>query len=148
MSLTRAIDILLVEDNPGDIDLTREAFEDANIPTNLFVVEDGEDAISFLKLEGKHAGKPRPDVILLDLNLPKKGGHEVLNFIKNHDILRCIPVVILTSSQAESDILKSYNLYANSFVTKPIDSVKFVTVMKTFEDFWLKIAALPKNTQS
>lgn len=144
MNLGKAIDILLVEDNPGDADLTREAFEDAKIANNLFVIEDGEDALAFLKKEGRHKTAPMPDVILLDLNLPKISGHEVLDFIKGDKELRRIPVIILTSSEADADILKSYNLHANSFVTKPVDLEKFLDVVKTVEDFWLRVVKLPR----
>ncbi len=142
----KPIDILLAEDNPGDVDLTREAFEEAKVANTLFVVEDGEDAMVFLKKEGVHKEKPTPDVILLDLNLPKRSGHDVLKFIKNDDKLKRIPVIILTSSEADEDILKSYNLHANSFITKPVDLKKFLEVVKTVEDFWLRIVKLPKNS--
>lgn len=145
MNLGKTIDILLVEDNPGDADLTREAFEDAKIANNLFVAEDGEEAIFFLKRVEGFKDAPIPDVILLDLNLPKKSGHEVLDFIKNDDDLRRIPVIILTSSEADIDILKSYNLHANSFITKPVDLEKFLDVVKTVEDFWLRVVKLPKQ---
>ena len=144
MNLGKAIDILLVEDNPGDADLTREAFEDAKIANNLFVAEDGEEALYFLKKTEGFKDVPTPDVILLDLNLPKVSGHEVLNFIKNNDSLRRIPVIILTSSETDIDILKSYNLHANSFITKPVDLEKFLDVVKTVEDFWLRVVKLPK----
>lgn len=145
MNLGKTIDILLVEDNPGDADLTREAFEEAKIANNLFVAEDGEEAIFFLKRVEGFKDAPIPDVILLDLNLPKKSGHEVLDFIKNDDDLRRIPVIILTSSEADIDILKSYNLHANSFITKPVDLEKFLDVVKTVEDFWLRVVKLPKQ---
>lgn len=146
MSNAKPIDILLVEDNPGDVDLMSEAFEDAHVANNLFVVEDGEEAISFLTRTGAYTEKPRPDIILLDLNLPKKNGHEVLAFIKTHDDLRRIPVIVLTSSEADKDIIKSYNLHANSFITKPVDLDKFLEVIKTLEDFWLRIVKLPNRT--
>lgn len=145
MKYGKPIDILLAEDNPGDVDLTKEAFEEAKVANNLYVVEDGEDAIAFLNKEKQHKDKPTPDVILLDLNLPKKSGHEVLGYIKDHQDLKRIPVIILTSSQADTDVLKSYNLHANSFVTKPVDLEKFLDVVRTVEDFWLRIVKLPKN---
>lgn len=145
MKYGKPIDILLAEDNPGDVDLTKEAFEEAKVANNLYVVEDGEDAIAFLNKEKQHKDKPTPDVILLDLNLPKKSGHEVLGYIKDHQDLKRIPVIILTSSQADTDVLKSYDLHANSFVTKPVDLEKFLDVVRTVEDFWLRKVKLPKN---
>jgi CheY-like chemotaxis protein len=137
------IDILLVEDSPADVDLTREALEDAKVHNNLFVVSDGVEALSFLRQEGPFADSPRPDLILLDLNLPKKDGREVLAEIKEDPALRRIPVVILTTSSAEQDILRSYDLHANCYVTKPVDLEQFVTVVRSIEDFWFSIVKLP-----
>ena len=141
----RPIEILLVEDNPGDADLAREALENGKLLNNLYVVEDGEKAMAFLKNEGQYAALPRPDLVLLDLNLPRKDGREVLAEIKADDDLKRIPVVILTTSAAEEDILRSYNLHANCYVTKPIDLNQFLKVVKSIEDFWLSIVALPPN---
>jgi chemotaxis family two-component system response regulator Rcp1 len=139
------IEILLVEDSPADVDLTREALDDAKLHNNLHVVTDGVEALEFLRREGSYADAPRPDLVLLDLNLPKKDGREVLAEIKADPILRRIPVVILTTSQAEQDILKSYDLHANCYVTKPVDLDQFVTVVRSIENFWLVIAKLPKE---
>jgi CheY-like chemotaxis protein len=139
----RAIEILIVEDNPGDVRLTMEALKDSKVRNNLSVVGDGEEGLAFLRREGKYAHAPRPDLILLDLNLPKKDGREVLAEIKADEQLRRIPVVILTTSQAEEDVLKAYNLYANCYVTKPVDLDQFIKVVKSIEDFWLTIVKLP-----
>jgi two-component system, chemotaxis family, response regulator Rcp1 len=141
--LVKAIDILLVEDNPGDADLAREALENSKLHNRLNVVDDGEKAILYLNQQGIYAGMPRPDLILLDLNLPRKDGREVLADIKADDSLKLIPVVILTTSQAEEDVLKTYNLHANCYVTKPIDLNQFLHVIKTIENFWLSIVVLP-----
>jgi chemotaxis family two-component system response regulator Rcp1 len=143
--LVRPIEILLVEDNPGDVDLTREAMENSKIRVALHVVSDGVEAMAFLKRSGKYASAPRPDIVLLDLNLPKKSGREVLAEIKEDPDLKRIPVVILTISKDEEDILKSYNLHANCYITKPIDLNQFVKVVKSIEDFWLTIVKLPPN---
>ena len=140
---SRPVEILLVEDNPGDVRLTQEAFKDAKVLNHLSVVRDGVEALAFLRREGNQTEAPRPDLILLDLNLPKKDGHEVLREIKADEQLRRIPVVILTTSSAQQDILKSYDLHANSYITKPVDLDQFVTVVKTIEDFWLTIVKLP-----
>ncbi len=137
------IEILLVEDNPGDVRLTREALRDGKIVNNLHVAEDGVDALAFLRREGKYRDAVRPELILLDLNLPKKDGREVLAEIKADEALKRIPVVILTSSEAEQDIVKSYNLHANCYVTKPVDLDQFITVVKSIEHFWLKVVRLP-----
>lgn len=139
----KPITILIVEDNPGDVRLTIEALKDSKVRNNLSVVGDGEEALAFLRREGKYAHAPRPDLILLDLNLPKKDGREVLAEIKTDEQLRRIPVVILTTSQAEEDVLKAYNLYANCYVTKPVDLDQFIKVVKSIEDFWLTIVKLP-----
>lgn len=139
----RPIEILLVEDNPGDVRLTVEALRDSKVQNKLYVAEDGMEATAFLRREGKYADAPRPDLILLDLNLPKKDGPEVLAEIKEDPALKHIPVVILTSSKAEEDIIKTYNLHANCYVTKPIDLEQFITVVKSVRDFWLTIVKLP-----
>jgi CheY-like chemotaxis protein len=136
------IEILLVEDNPGDARLTREALRDAKVRNNLHVVPDGVEALAFLHRQGKHAGVPKPDLILLDLNLPKKDGREVLEEIKQNDDFRHIPIVILTTSQAEKDIIESYRLRANAFVTKPVDLEQFLKVVRSIEHFWLEIVKL------
>jgi two-component system response regulator len=139
----KPIEVLLAEDNPGDVRLTREALKDGKVWSNLNVVEDGEAALAFLRQEGAYANAPRPDLILLDLNMPKKDGREVLSIIKADENLKQIPVVILTTSDSEEDILKSYNLNANCYVTKPVDFEKFIMVVKAIEDFWLTIVKLP-----
>ncbi|MPM97728.1 Response regulator rcp1 [bioreactor metagenome] len=141
----KPIEILLVEDSKGDVGLIEEVFEDAKIRNNLRVVEDGEEAILYLRGEGQFSGVLRPDIILLDLNLPKKDGREVLEEIKNDDDLKNIPVVVLTTSKAEADILKSYNLHANAYVTKPVDFDQFIKVIKSIEDFWLEVVRLPSK---
>jgi len=141
----KPIEILLVEDNPGDVDLAREALETGKVHNTLSVVGDGEAAMAFLRRQGKYAGAPRPDLVLLDLNLPKKDGREVLNEIKSDEDLKRIPVVILTTSRAEEDILKTYNLHANCFITKPIELNDFIKVVQAIEDFWLTIVKLPPN---
>ncbi len=143
--LVKPIDILLVEDNPGDADLAREALYDKKINNRLYVVGDGEAAMDFLNKKNDFADAPRPDLILLDLNLPRKDGREVLADIKAHKSLKRIPVVILTTSNDEEDILKSYNLHANCYITKPIDLSQFVKVVRSIEDFWFSIVALPPN---
>jgi two-component system, chemotaxis family, response regulator Rcp1 len=137
------IDILLVEDNPGDERLTREALKEGKVYSNLHWVKDGVEAMQFLRREGKYGGAPRPEIILLDLNLPRKDGREVLQEIKADDELRRIPVVILTTSKAEEDVLRTYNLHANCYVTKPVDLEKFIVVVKSIDDFWLTVVTLP-----
>jgi len=141
----KLIDILLVEDNAGDARLAKEALKDSKMKNELFIVDDGEKALSFLKKQGKYKDVPRPDLILLDLNLPKKDGREVLAEIKEDKYLKRIPVVILTISKAEEDIIKSYNLHANCYITKPIDLDQFMKVVKSIDDFWLSIVKLPPN---
>lgn len=141
----KLIEILIVEDNPGDVELAREALDTNKIRNNLHVAEDGEEALKFLRKEGEYNDVPRPDLILLDLNLPKKDGREVLKEIKDDSSLRLIPVVILTSSNAEEDILRSYNLHANCYVTKPLDFNQFLKVVEAIKDFWLGIVVLPKD---
>jgi CheY-like chemotaxis protein len=142
----KTIHILMVEDNPGDVRLTMEALNGAKIRNNIDVVQDGVEAISFLRREGKYTNSILPDLILLDLNLPKKDGREVLAEIKADEHLRRIPVVILTSSQAEQDILKAYDLHANAYVTKPVDLEQFITVIRSIEDFWLEIVKFPNQS--
>jgi CheY-like chemotaxis protein len=139
-----AIEILLVEDNPGDVRLIQEALKDGKVSNNPSVVGDGEAALDFLYRRGGYAQAPRPDLILLDLNLPKKDGREVLATLKGDPHLRRIPVVILTTSRAEEDILRAYNLAANCFVTKPVEFDEFMKAVRMIEDFWLTIVALPR----
>jgi len=141
----RPVEILLVEDNPGDVRLTEEALKEGKLMNRLSVVGDGVEALAFLRRKGKYANASRPDLILLDLNLPKKDGREVLAEIKADDDLKRIPVVILTISKAEEDILKTYNLHCNCYITKPVDLSQFLTVVKAVEDFWLTIVKLPPN---
>jgi two-component system, chemotaxis family, response regulator Rcp1 len=138
-----AFEILLVEDNPGDVRLTQEALKDAKVWTNLNVVDDGAAALDFLHRRGQYADAVRPDLVLLDLNLPKKDGREVLAAIKSDRALKSIPVVILTTSQAEEDVVKAYNLNANCFITKPVDFEQFIRIVRAIEDFWLTIVTLP-----
>jgi chemotaxis family two-component system response regulator Rcp1 len=137
------IEILLVEDSPGDVRLTREALREAKVRNTLHVASDGIEATSFLWRQGKNADAPRPDLILLDLNLPRKSGREVLEEIKSDPSLKSIPVVILTTSSAEEDILRSYQLHANCYITKPVDLDQFMRVVKTIDNFWLAIVKLP-----
>ena len=141
----QAIEILLVEDNPGDVELTREALDDAKVANRLHVVDDGADAVEFLFRRGKFANAPRPDIILLDLNLPKKDGRQVLSEIKANSDLAQIPVVVLTTSQAEEDILRAYQLHANCYITKPVDFNQFLRIVATIEEFWLSVVKLPKK---
>ena len=142
-SIGRPVEILLAEDNPGDARLAIEALKDAKVRNSLHWVQDGVEAMAFLRREGEYADAPRPDVILLDLNMPRKDGREVLAEIKEDEALRRIPVVILTVSKAEEDILRTYDLHANCYVTKPIDLDQFIKVVKAIEDFWLTIVRLP-----
>lgn len=139
----KTAEILLIEDNRGDIRLIKEAFKEGKLLNHMSVVEDGEAAMAFLRREGPYAGAVRPDLILLDLNLPKKDGREVLAEIKADEDLKRIPVVILTTSRAEEDILRTYNLHANCYVTKPVDLEQFLTVVRSIEDYWLAIVTLP-----
>jgi two-component system, chemotaxis family, response regulator Rcp1 len=143
-----AIEVLLVEDSPGDVRLTREAFKDAKVHINLSVASDGAEAIAFLKREGKYADVPRPDLILLDLNLPKKDGREVLAEIKESPTLLSIPVVVLTTSASEADILRSYRLHANCYITKPVGLEGFLDVVKSIDSFWLSVVKLPREGRS
>lgn len=141
----RPIEILLVEDNPGDVRLTREILQEARVHNNLSVADDGEKALEFLRRKGAYAGAPRPDLILLDLNLPKVDGREVLASIKDDPKLRAIPVVVLTTSKAEEDILKSYDLHANCYISKPVEFDGLVRVVHSIEDFWFSIVRLAKS---
>jgi CheY-like chemotaxis protein len=141
----RPIEILLVDDNPGDIRLTQEALKESKVLNNMHTVEDGMEALEFLRKEGRFKNVITPDIILLDLNLPKRNGREVLAEIKNDDFLKKIPVVILTISRAEEDILKSYALHANCYITKPVDMDQFIKIVRSIEDFWFTIVRLPPN---
>lgn len=144
-SREKPIEILIVDDNEGDLRLAKEGFKKNKIRNRIHSVEDGVEAMEFLRKEGKYTNVPRPDLILLDLNLPKKDGREVLEEIKNDETLKSIPVVILTISKAEEDILKTYNLHANCFITKPIDYKQFIKVVNSIENFWLAIVKLPSK---
>jgi len=139
----RPIHILMVEDNPDDIELTVEALKDARVGNFLSVVQDGEEALSYLRRQGKYRQAARPDLILLDLNMPRKNGRDVLREVKNDPELKRIPVVILTTSQAEEDILHTYDLHANCYITKPVDFNQFLKVVRSIEDFWLTVVKLP-----
>jgi CheY-like chemotaxis protein len=138
-------DVLLVEDDPGDVLLTRDSFDDCHLGLNLHVASDGEEALSFLQRAGEFAGVPRPALILLDLNLPRRGGLEVLSELKADDDLRAIPVVVLTTSQAEADIVRSYELHANAYVIKPIDAAKFADAIKQIDEFFLILTERPQR---
>ena len=142
---TKPVEILLVEDNEGDVGLVEEVFEEAKIRNVIHVAEDGEEAMLFLNKESPYKDAPTPDIILLDLNLPQKDGREVLEEIKTDENLKRIPVVILTTSKAEEDIVKSYDLHANSYITKPVDFDQFIRVVKSIEDFWLEVVRLPSE---
>jgi two-component system, chemotaxis family, response regulator Rcp1 len=142
------IEVLLVEDSVGDVRLTREAFKDARVHINLHVAVDGDDAMAFLKRERQYANAARPDLILLDLNLPKKDGREVLKEIKESPTLAIIPVVILTTSASEEDILRTYQLHANCYITKPVDLEGFLKVVKSIDTFWLSVVKLPPDPNS
>jgi two-component system, chemotaxis family, response regulator Rcp1 len=139
------IEVLLVEDSPGDVRLTREALKDAKVQISLHVAHDGIEAMAFLGRTGTHANAPRPDLILLDLNLPKKDGREVLKEIKESVTLRSIPVVILTTSSSEMDVVQSYNLHANCYISKPVDLDGFLRVVQSIDDFWLTVVRLPRG---
>jgi CheY-like chemotaxis protein len=141
----KAVEILLIEDNPGDVRLTLEALHEGKVKNNLVVAPDGEAALAILRREGAHAEAARPDLILLDLNLPKKDGREVLAEIKADAQLRCIPVVVLTTSKSEEDVLRSYQLNANCYITKPVDLEQFIRVVRAIEDFWLTMVVLPHS---
>ncbi|MDL4813484.1 response regulator [Actinomadura opuntiae] len=140
----RPIEVLLVEDDPGDVLLTTEAFEHNKVANTLHVVDDGEQAMAFLRREGEYAEAPRPDLVLLDLNLPRKDGREVLSEVKADENLRSIPVVVLTTSEADEDILRSYHLHANAYVTKPVDFEQFVSVVRRIDDFFVTVVKLPR----
>ena len=139
----RPINILLVEDSPTDVLITREALENAKVINTLQVAEDGVEALAILRREGRYATAPRPDLILLELNLPRKDGREVLHDIKNDDQLKMIPVVVLTTSKAEEDVLKAYGQHANCYITKPVDFLEFASVIKSIERFWFAVVTLP-----
>jgi len=143
----RPIDILLVEDSPSDVRLTREALKEAKVLNTLHVVRDGMEALAFLHKHGQYSSCPRPDLILLDLNLPKKDGREVLAEIKQDDELKRIPVVVLTTSTAEEDIVRSYDLHANAYIAKPVDLKQFLEVVRVMEEFWLAVVLLPKKPE-
>lgn len=142
---SRPVEVLLVEDNPGDVRLTQEALKDGRVLVNLTVAADGVEAIEVLKRGGPFSGRSRPDLILLDLNLPKKNGREVLEEIKADEELKRIPVIVMTTSKAEQDIHRAYNLNANCYVTKPVDLDEFLNVVRSIEDFWLTIVTLPNE---
>ncbi len=141
------IEILLVEDNPGDARLAVEALKDSKINNNLYHVKDGVEAMDFLRRRGEYAGAPVPDLILLDLNLPRKDGREVLEEIKEDDELKLVPVVVLTTSEAERDLVRSYDLHANAYVVKPLDLDRFIEVVQAIEDFWFAIVKLPPKAE-
>lgn len=143
--MAQQFEILLVEDNPSDVFLTREAFREGHIHHRLSVVEDGEEAIRFLRREGRYKDAPRPDFILLDLNLPRMDGREVLAELKGDPVLKFIPVIVLTTSEADADISKAYKLHANCYLTKPIQVDEFLTKIKMVEDFWLSVVRLPSR---
>jgi CheY-like chemotaxis protein len=143
--LSKPVEILLVEDNAGDVGLIEEVFEEAKIKNNIHVAEDGEEAMKYLNGKGKFQGSPRPDIILLDLNLPKKDGREVLREIKEDSNLKNIPIIVLTTSNAEKDILRAYELHANAYVTKPLDFDQFIKVVGSIVNFWLEIVRLPSK---
>ncbi len=144
-TLCRPVEILLVEDNAGDVRLTREALRENKLHNNLNVVGDGVEAMAFLRREGMYAQSPRPDLILLDLNLPKKDGRQVLSEIKTDEELKRIPVVILTTSKAEEDVVRAYDLHANCYITKPVNLDRFLEVVQAIEEFWLAIVKLPSE---
>lgn len=137
------VEILLAEDNPGDVKLTRKALEKGRLANNLHVVNDGVETMEFLRGEGEYEGRPRPDLVLLDLNMPRKDGRQVLEEIKESEQLKRIPVVVLTSSEAEEDVIRSYDLHANAYLTKPVDFDGFIDVVSTLEEFWLQVVKLP-----
>ena len=143
--MSEMIEVLLVEDDPGDVLMTQEAFADHKVANNLTVVTDGEMAMSFLRREGEYADAARPDLVLLDLNLPRMDGREVLAALKADPALRSIPVVVLTTSEAEEDILRSYDLHANAYVTKPVDFERFISVVRKIDDFFVSVVRLPSH---
>jgi CheY-like chemotaxis protein len=141
----RQIEVLLVEDDPGDVMMTREAFQDYKVHNQLHVVSDGAEAMAFLRQEGEYAGHPRPDLVLLDLNLPRMDGRQVLESIKSDPELASIPVVVLTTSENEDDVLRSYSLHANAYVTKPVDFQRFIEVIRQIDDFFVTVVRLPRR---
>jgi CheY-like chemotaxis protein len=141
----RTVEILLVEDNPGDARLTIEAMREAKVHNRIQVVEDGVEAMQYLRHEGRYADAPRPDLILLDLNLPKKDGRAVLAEVKTDPALKRIPVVVLTTSSAEEDVLKAYDLHANAYVTKPVDLQQFMKIVALIDEFWISVVTLPRK---
>jgi CheY-like chemotaxis protein len=141
----KVIDVLLVEDDPGDVLMTREAFEDNKVANRLAVVSDGVSALAYLRKEGEHADARTPDLVLLDLNLPRMDGREVLEAMKNDDALRSIPVVVLTTSEAEEDVVRSYSLHANAYVTKPVDFERFIEVVRQIDEFFVEVVRLPQR---
>jgi CheY-like chemotaxis protein len=141
----RQIEVLLVEDDPGDVMMTREAFNDYKLHNELHVVSDGAEAMAFLRQEGEYAGRPRPDLVLLDLNLPRMDGRQVLEAIKSDPELASIPVVVLTTSENEDDVLRSYSLHANAYVTKPVDFQRFIEVVRQIDDFFVTVVRLPRR---
>ena len=141
----RQIEVLLVEDDPGDVMMTREAFHDYKLHNELHVVSDGAEAMAFLRQEGDYAGRPRPDLVLLDLNLPRMDGRQVLEAIKSDPELASIPVVVLTTSENEDDVLRSYSLHANAYVTKPVDFQRFIEVVRQIDDFFVTVVRLPRR---
>jgi CheY-like chemotaxis protein len=141
----KVIDVLLVEDDPGDVLMTREAFEDNKVANRLQVVADGVSALAFLRKEGEHADAPTPDLVLLDLNLPRMDGREVLEAMKSDETLRSIPVVVLTTSEAEEDVVRSYSLHANAYVTKPVDFDRFIEVVRQIDEFFVEVVRLPQR---
>jgi CheY-like chemotaxis protein len=143
--ITRPIEVLLVEDDPGDVVLTKEAFADNKVSNKLSIVSDGEEAMRFLRREGDYTDAPRPDLVLLDLNLPRMDGRQVLEEIKADETLRTIPVVVLTTSEAEEDILRSYRLHANAYVTKPVDFDQFIKVVRQIDNFFVSVVKLPRS---
>jgi CheY-like chemotaxis protein len=141
----KPIDVLLVEDDPGDVMMTREAFQDYKVQNQLHVVSDGAEAMAFLRQEGDYAGRPRPDLVLLDLNLPRMDGRQVLESIKSDPELASIPVVVLTTSENEDDVLRSYSLHANAYVTKPVDFERFIQVIRQIDEFFVTVVRLPRR---
>lgn len=146
--IDKCVEILLIEDNPADVRLTMEALKEGKLNNNISVVEDGEEALAFLRRDGKYANAPRPDLVLLDLNLPKKRGCEVLAEIKEDPELKHIPVVVLTISENEEDIFKAYKLHVNCYITKPVNLEQFITVVKAIKEFWFTIVKLPKEVNN
>lgn len=144
-SIGRPIEVLLVEDSPGDVRLTREALKEGKIRNNLSHVPDGVEAMAYLRHEGQYADVPKPDIVLLDLNMPRKDGREVLAEMKADARLKRIPVVVLTTSEAEQDILKTYDLHANCYITKPVDLDQFISIVRSVENFWLQLVKLPRE---